>query len=368
MSISALSLHEDALLDLVRQYPTAGYGFYREKLEAEGIVVRGEEGVRRALRDRNLGTKELRASWAAGQVGDAAVSPDFARREDDKKEGAFDWREANRHINGMQDFLHEASWSQDEAHISFPDATRPLPIIAISDTHACSWGTDHRLLEEVTDEILSIPDLHIILLGDLIQMAIKMRGVMEVSDNALPPKYQMAYLDSWMAEIAPRVLSASWDNHAAEREESQSGVSMYAHLLSRRTIYHNGIGHVDVRVGGQTYKFALSHLFRGRSQNNPCWGGLRYLRHEAPERDIAMSGDSHVPGILQCVEGGRTKTVVNTGSMQLGSGYAKRYFSLKTAPVFPVVTLDPRAHTVTPYWSVKGWKQSVGLAEEEGAA
>lgn len=272
-----------------------------------------------------------------------------------KNVGTFNWREANHLIKGMQDLKSRASSSQDMAKIVI-DTDEPICVLALSDTHALSWGTDHAMLEQITDEILSTPNLYVALLGDLAQMSIKLRSVSEVSDNMLPPDLQLAYIDSWLNEISDRVLFATWDNHAVDREETASGISAFAKLQSKRFVYHSHIGHPDVTVGGETYNMAVSHRFLGRSIENPCHGTMRYLRREGHDREIAIMGDYHVPGIVKFTHGHQTKLAINTGSFQTNSGYAKRWFSLFTHPVMPCFVLHPDRHDFTPFWSLAEWK------------
>lgn len=279
----------------------------------------------------------------------------------DKKVGTFNWREANKVIGGMQQLKQRASFSQDTANI-VADMDSPLPVIFLSDAHILSWGTDHKLFERITDEILAIPSLHVALLGDMAQMAIKLRSVIEVSDNMLPPELQEAYLESWLDEMADRILFACWGNHDIERAESLSGSSRIKALYNRRFVYSNGIGHIDLTVGTQTYRLAISHHFQGRSIYSPVHGAQRYLVMQGHDRDIAACGDSHVPGVLAFTIADRPKLAINTGTFQTNSGYAKRYFSLYTHPVFPVVVFDNEHHAFTPFWSINQWLRVSGQA------
>lgn len=275
----------------------------------------------------------------------------------DKKVGDFNWREANHLIAKMQEVRSRASFSQDRANPRF-ELGEPLAAIFLSDTHILSWGTDHDLLARITDEILSLPNLYVVLMGDLAQMSIKLRSVIEVSDNMLPPELQEAYVASWLDEIAPRVLCATWGNHEVERQETLSGSSRFKDLYNRRFVYHNGIGHVDLGVDDQTYRIALSHHFQGRSIYSPVHGAHRYLVMQGHDREIAACGDSHVPGMLCFTHGEVEKLALNAGSLQTNSGYAKRYFSLTTHPIFPVVVFDNEDHAFTPYWSIRHWLRS----------
>ncbi len=277
----------------------------------------------------------------------------------DKREGSFDWRKANQHIAGMQHLSEGAKSSQDTAHIVI-DSDESVGIIFLSDAHIGDWSTDHELFERITDEILEVPNLYIALLGDMGAMNIKLRGVAEVAGNLLPPELQLSYYESWLEEMQDRIILSTWDNHAVEREELGTGLSAFKKLQSKYVPYFNGIGHPDISVGDETYHVAVSHRFRGRSIVNPCAGPMNYLIKEAHDREIAAQGDSHVPGVLQFTHGPSEKIAINTGTTQLRSSYARRYFSLFTHATFPVLELHPDQHLAVPYWSMRAWLGSRG--------
>ena len=273
----------------------------------------------------------------------------------DKKVGDFDWREANQVIQSMIDLKKRASFSQDEANIVI-DTDEPIAVLALSDAHIGSWGTDHDLLEKITDEILNTPNLYVAILGDMEQMAIKTaHGILSLSDNLLPPELQHRYIESWLREIEHRVLFSTWDNHAVQREENASGYSRYADIMKRKVIWHAGIGHPNVTVGNETYLMAVSHRFRFRTYMNPVHGGMQYIRTEAPHREISLAGDSHVPGVTHWTLGDKEKLSLNCGSYQTNSGYGKRFFSLTTHPMMPVVVLFPDRHRFIGLPSVADW-------------
>lgn len=273
----------------------------------------------------------------------------------DKKMGETNWREWVPAMKQMQALKKKGSFSQDKAVIELGDGKSQIAIAAFSDQHLGAWSTDYNKLVELTDELMSTPNLYIALLGDYGHYAIKLRNVLEVSDNLLPPEQQTDFLESWFNEIWPKVALATWENHGVERQEKQAGESSTKRLISRRAIYFNGIGYANIKVGTQEYLGAFSHTFRGRSIENPCHGQMRHMRREGIDRDFAMSGDSHVPGMVKYTDGDKTRVAINTGSIQANSGYAKRYFSLTTHPVYPILVLHPDKHQMTPFWSVKEW-------------
>jgi hypothetical protein len=276
----------------------------------------------------------------------------------DKKVGDLDWREMLGATKQFQEFRKTTSWSNDEATWEL-DTDQEIGVAIIGDWHWGSWGTDYSLIERLTDEIVNTPNLYIIVVGDMEQMAIRLRGVLEVTDNMWPPEMQHAFTESWLKTVKDKIICACWDNHSVEREERGSGTSVYKWIMSRNVTYCNGIGHVDMRVGSQMYRAAVSHKFRGFSMFNPVHAHGRYIRHEGHDREIIVAGDTHEPGMMQCMIGQRQRTLLNCGSAQVNSGYGKRYFSLKTAEVFPMVALRPDIHRITPYWSIAHWLRTI---------
>jgi hypothetical protein len=292
-----------------------------------------------------------------GRTKPSGVTREFTS---DKKIGEFDWRRANEVIAEMQSLKSAASFSQDYAAIRI-ETDKPIAVLALSDTHIGAWSTNHQLFQQITDEILETPNLYVALLGDLEQMAINAgQGIMALSDNLLPPELQHRYIESWLKEVEHRVLFSTWDNHAVMREEKGTGFSGYADIMKRKVIWHNGIGHPDVTVGSQTYRLAVSHRFRLRTHLNPVHGGMQYIRHEAPDRDISMAGDSHVAGITHWFLGATPKLSINCGSYQINSGYGKRFFSLSTATMMPIVVLHPDKHRFTGLPAVSDWMREGG--------
>lgn len=271
----------------------------------------------------------------------------------EEKKG-FSWRDSIKPLRSLQNQFSGARRSTNYPVIKI-DTKKPICVVLLADLHAGSWGTDYDLFVQITDELINTPNLYAILAGDLLQMAIKMRNVKEVSDNALPPKWQLYFLDSWLKDVYQKVLFSTWGNHSVMREEAGSGFSMYAHIFEQYVPYSNGIAHADVQVGKELYKFAVSHFFKGNSIYTYTAGHKRYVRDHGHDREIVLAGHTHQPETSQYMISDKEKVALNCGSAQTNSGYAKRFYSLKTRPIFPCVVLHPKEHLVIPFWSVRHW-------------
>lgn len=296
---------------------------------------------------------------AAGTVSNIRrLAPLTPPVKSNKKKGSFEWREWVPRMQEMQKLKKKASHSQDHAMIELGDGKHPIALASFSDQHMGAWGTDYDALTKLTDEIINTPNLYVALLGDYGHYAIKLRSVLEVADNLITPEQQTDFLDSWFDDIWHKVAFATWENHGVERQEKQAGESSTKRILSKKVVYFNGIGHVDIKVGNQIYKGAVSHKFRGRSYLNPVHSLMRYMRHEGVDREWSMAGDSHLPGMAKYTDGPITRVVINSGSIQANSGFAKRYFSLVTHPVYPIIVLHPDKHLMVPFWSISEWLKS----------
>ncbi len=278
----------------------------------------------------------------------------------DKAEGSLHWSDVLAPAIARQGMARAAKRSQDHGRIAVA-TTDPLPVLFISDWHIGSWGTSYLGIAEMTKAIQDL-GLHVAVLGDMLQMSIKLRNVLEVSDNLLTPGEQMAFLRSWLQDMAPHVLWATWDNHSVMREEQAVGFSTYAELFKDKTIYHSGIGHIDLTVGEETYRVASSHRFRGNSIHNPTHGQGRYLRMEGIDREIAVAGDSHRPAMASYYDGPLQRFAINCGTLQTDSGYAKRFFSLSSHDSMPVLLFFPDRHKVVPFMNLDDYLAATGRA------
>jgi hypothetical protein len=270
------------------------------------------------------------------------------------------WRRMVEFLLHSQDIKSAHSRSTKHLKLAFP-GDKPILLLPISDWHFGSFGTDYEAIMRFC-EWIHRNDVKLALIGDMLQMSIKLRGVLEVSDNALTPELQMEFLKDWMKEFGPQCLFSTWDNHSVMRTEDATGLNPYGDIMAEHCPYFNGIGHIDIAIGEIEYKIAASHFFQGRSIYNPCHGQMRYARMEAHDRDVIIAGDSHVPGMIQYKDGGKVKTAINCGSLQGNSGYARRFFSITPHPEFPCLILSNEEHNAIPFWdkevaakTLRGW-------------
>jgi hypothetical protein len=277
-----------------------------------------------------------------------------------KKTAELDWREWTEHLERTQELYAKAAQSQTFADIELGNGKRPVCILPWSDLHWGGRGVDYKIFRTTTEEILKTPDLYLALVGDLIEFAIKLRSVAEVCAQIVGPDKQVQFLEKWLDEIKPKLILATWDNHAIEREEKQSGVSLVKKMLAQRTVMFDGIGEAKITVGKQTYNTVWSHKFRGSSYLNPAHAGQRHMRFQSPHSEIAVMGDIHTPCYSIYWDGPIKRLSLVAGTLNTTSSYAQRHFSIYTQPVYPVFELNHEVHEFTPFTSLGEWRRRRG--------
>jgi hypothetical protein len=275
----------------------------------------------------------------------------------EKKIGSTDWREYFWNVEETKRLRHASSGNNTFLNLSYDS---DLHFICLGDLHFFSPGTDHEGLLRLTERILSHKNLNVVLLGDVLEMAINLRNVSEVTGQLAPPVIQLKVLESWLEEIKDRVLFSTWDNHSSERLEKHAGVDVYGWLMAKSVPFFDGIGVANIKVGEQTYKVGATHKMRGKSILNATHGQQRYMRFDDQSLDIMLAGDSHVYGQSQYADGDRHRLAVNCGTANTNSAYGKRYFGLYSHPVFPVVSLYSDIHEFNSFISLVSWEKAHG--------
>lgn len=271
-----------------------------------------------------------------------------------KRIGDANWRDGLTLASEIIAGKRKASFNQSTSHIQFPDEPA-VHFICLGDLHFFSSGTDHDAIIALTDRILAEPNLYVVLLGDILETAINMRSVAEVQSNLMPTGYQLAIYEDWLKAIKDRVLFATWDNHSSERMEKAAGCDFLGWITARLVPFFDGIANVNAKLGEQEYRIFATHKTRGRSMLNPTHGQQRYGRFDDQDRAILLAADSHVPGVSKYMDGDKLKLAVNVGTLNTKSAYARRYFSVYSSAVFPVVTLYRDRYDFSAFWTLEEW-------------
>lgn len=277
-----------------------------------------------------------------------------------KKKADFKWREWANLAEKTQEMYRRASVSQKFATIKLGNGKKPVCLLPFSDQHIGSRGMSYSIFRKMTEQILETPDLYIAVMGDLAEFAIKLRSVAEICAQIFSPEKRMQFVADWFDEIKPKVAFCTWGNHEDERTEKQAGFGAMKWLMGKEAVYFDGIGHADIQVGKQVYKWAVSHKFRGYSYQNPCHAGMRYMRFQGVDREIGWMGDIHQPAYICYYDGPIERCSGVAGTLNIESLYAGRYFSIFTQPRFPCVQMDHNTHEWNVFRNLGAWKTLTG--------
>ena len=133
--------------------------------------------------------------------------------EDDKKTGGFDWREWSSLLMQRQALHEKASWSQDSANVKIETEYPCIVWKPMADMHIGDMGADYESLVDFTDKVMTIPYLYLSLSGDEEDNFISFKNQLAILQQILNPEEQDSFLESWLSEIAPRILFSGYGNH-----------------------------------------------------------------------------------------------------------------------------------------------------------
>jgi hypothetical protein len=316
-----------------------------------------------AGREFGLGESTVRRIRGRVKSGNAVSTPVVPRVVfEDKKQSTFYWRDALPVLQSMQDMVNNAKREQKRATVTVGDGINSIGLMILADAHIGAVGTDYRLFLQLTDLIIKTPHLYVILLGDNFEWSNRLRSVAEQCAQILPIELQEQFADQWMAEIAPKVVASTFCNHSVTRDQELSGFSALKSMQSKMFLYFDGIGHLSVKTGSQTYEFAMSHKFKGATGNDSTRGCRLYMTKE-PTIEIGLQADAHVPKIEKYVVGNTPKAAMCCGTLHVDSDYAVRGFSISTSSAFPVMLLSPKDHLFTPLFNVDEFLHFTGQAK-----
>lgn len=278
---------------------------------------------------------------------------------DDKKMGITNWKEYISLAKTRRELHQKSSFSQDAANIRIKTEHDFVILAPISDMHLGSIATDYEKFLEITDLILNVPNFYVVIIGDETDNFVSFRNKLAMHQQIFSPDEQDAILDSWLEEIAHKVLFATWGNHA-EFEEKTAGKNTVKKILNRRVVYFNGIGKAKLTLNDIPYTIVATHKTRYFSQQNKTHGLKRLSREGIQGADLYIAGDRHDPEFSYSFEGGEWQVFIQLGTFKTDCGYSKRYFAYKTSPIMPCVILSTKEKLLTP---VRTWNEAITITK-----
>jgi hypothetical protein len=256
----------------------------------------------------------------------------------DKKTRTFDYEDWVQWARHKQVLKEKASNHQGNASIEIL-AKEDVIVLPLADLHLGSIGADYTLFMELTDLILNEPNVYFVLVGDVIDNFVKfVKNVAPMHAQVMSPKEQLLFFASWVDKVLHKLLFATWGNHE-EFTERQTGLNPVQEILASRTVFFDGIGVADVRIGDNVYKIAATHRTRFYSNINLTHGLKQLARRDLPECDVYIGADKHEPAYECAPVGGKVKHFIQTGTLKVDDAYSRRYYAPVTFAHFPCFVL-----------------------------
>lgn len=267
---------------------------------------------------------------------------------ENKKTGVFNWREWAAMLTERQQLHEKASWSQDSSIIKIETEYPCIVYKPLADAHLGSIGTNYKMFTDISDLFLNTEYLYGSLLGDETDNFVSFKNQLAVLQQIMSPEEQDEFIESWLYDMMPKMLFASYGNHSGF-EERVAGKNSLKKMLNRNMSYFNGIGICNLTLNDQKYQIVATHKTRYGSSFNLTHGLKQLARKEIPNADIYLSAHVHQPDMEVAFERGQYQVFMVMGTLKHNDGYAKRDFSYFTGTKDGAFVLDATQHRVIPF-------------------
>lgn len=241
----------------------------------------------------------------------------------DKKEYHVDWRANLRKLAEVSDIIESAEIVQEEGTYRVPLSNPEVPYaigFVFSDAHVGPYTTDHRIIIDIMDTILTTPNAFLVDAGDTFNNGIW--GGLGYED-IMPPYMQTFTVEDMMREMGERWGATVIGNHP---EWMFSAAGMQPEQVFARKVkgpIFPGMGLLHLEAGKQKYDWALAHNYWGKSKKNIFNVCVNLRQTEYPQADIFTVGHEHIWGYMKEKCDGREVLYVRPGTAKLKDRYAR---------------------------------------------
>lgn len=240
----------------------------------------------------------------------------------DKKEKVVDWRSNFDRLTELTKSVEAAEIVQEEGTYNVPitDARIPYSIgLIFSDAHIGSYTTDHELVRELLDKVLSTPNAFLLDAGDTFN-----NGVWSTLgyEDVLPPYMQAFTVNDIMRELGDKYGACVIGNHPEWMFQAGIKPEMIFAQQMKGPVFP-GMGLLHLYAGDQKYDIALAHNYWGKSKKNIFNVCVNLRSTEYPRSDIFVVGHEHIWGHMKEKVDEREVLYVRPGTAKLRDRYAR---------------------------------------------
>lgn len=241
----------------------------------------------------------------------------------DKKEMAINWRRNIARITEVSRLIDEAEIVQEEGTYKVPFSNPDVPYamgLVFSDAHIGSYTTDHELIEQLMDIVLTTPNSFLVDAGDTFDDGVW--GGLQY-EQVLPPYMQAFTVEDMMREMGEKYAACVIGNHPQWLFDT---VGIKPEMMFARQMkgpVFPGMGLLHLEVGKQKYDWALAHNYWGKSKINIHNVCVRLRENEYPDADVFTVGHQHIWGYMKEMVNGREVLYTRPGTAKLRDRYAR---------------------------------------------
>lgn len=215
--------------------------------------------------------------------------PEFPSLSND--EVSFDeWLDLVDTIQNVRNRAHPIITAAD---VKIDTGGKPICVVFVSCIHFGGLYTFHSAIREKILELLDIPRLYFVFLGDEVEH-FPPGWANTVFNNLIPPQDQRAAIGKLIDMVCDKgkLLAACWSNHPAFHERLTGEDAMEGIYKRNGIPYFHGKGILKLQLNDQLYVMNLAHDFPGSSIYNPNHAQGRQ-RKEMNWADVVASGHKH---------------------------------------------------------------------------
>lgn len=208
-----------------------------------------------------------------------------------------------RHLTDARRISKEMDVGQREATITLKPQHPHLPAYfwLLCDSHLGNVQVDYDAFSQDYRIVRDTPNFYALANGDEIDnfMVHTGRAAVGVYENPISPEQQALLMRGLFKTLDDKgkMAAFSFGNH---NEWSKGSGYKFENTWLRdfRCPILNCGGLVEVKLGNQTYRIAMTHRYWGNSRKNPTNAAKNYLDFEYKDADVVFLGHTHVAEYL----------------------------------------------------------------------
>lgn len=236
-------------------------------------------------------------------------------------------------------------------------------IVVMSDLHiAPGTPVDMKRMRLDAELIRKTDRCYCVIGGDVIDNHIKHRSAVMAARSQ--PNDQWQHFEYLFDIMGPKVTCAVAGNHDLWSDQI-GGVDVLGRIMQnhQNTGYSNNEARIVMKVGSQSYNFAIRHQYRMNSSFNQTHAVKQWLRLGEEDFDIGVIGHHHEAAIENFAYKGQMRWAARPGAYQITSSYSAQYGWNDALPTCPTFVLNGRTRKIFGFPDIRDALEFRGLPQ-----